>query len=244
VFAWRLVLLFRKLCLVCITELTGKNAMFQASLSLAVLAVAYGLHAKYHPFVTAVAQAAALAEHSSSRAGGSVSNAQSATATRLSRRLGRRSSQVLVDLAISGARRTLATAEVLLDFNVLETTLLCSSTAVLLGGMMFESSLLLPGTASYVCLTVCVGGVTIGSVLLFAGMVALETRRTCRRPLLHCAVQSLADNADLATSRSKIPTQAMWHTNPLRAPRNLTLVTPPSSSGGGDQAYKKRATAD
>lgn len=153
--------------------------MFQASLSLAVLAVSYGLQAKYHPFVTAVAQASALAEHSSSRAGNA--DAQSAQAQRVSRRLGRRLSQVILDLAVNGALKTLASAEVLLDFNVLETTLLCTSTAVLLGGMMFGSSLLSPGSAAYTLLTVCVCGVTIGSVALFAVMVAVETRRTCRR---------------------------------------------------------------
>ena len=105
-FAWRLVLITRKLCLVCITLLTGKNAMFQASLSLAVLAVSYGLHAKYHPFVTSVAQATARAEHT-----GSVE--KSAQAERLARRLGRRTSQVLLDLVVSGASKTAASVEVL-----------------------------------------------------------------------------------------------------------------------------------
>jgi hypothetical protein len=226
VFAWRLVLLARKLCLVCITELTGKNAMFQASLSLAVLAVAYGLHAKYHPFVTSGAQATALAEHSGSRAGDVDKGAKSVQARRISRRLGRRASQVLLDLAVIGARKTLATAEVLLDFNVLETTLLCTSTAVLLGGMMFESSLLLPGSAAYVFLTVCVGGVTIGSVALFAAMVAVETRRTCRRmpvamPQRGASAGASPGDIAAATTDAKL-TQ---HINPLHALRNLTSRT-------------------
>ena len=131
------MLISRKLCLVCITELTGKNAMFQASLSVAVLAVSYGLHAKYHPFVTSAAQASALAEQ---RSGDVEKGAQAVLTRRLSRRLGRRGSQVAAELALSGARKTLASAQVLLDFNVLETTLLCTSTAVLLCGMMFETT--------------------------------------------------------------------------------------------------------
>ncbi len=212
------MLLARKLCLVCITELTGKNAMFQASLSLAVLAVAYGLHAKYHPFVTAVAQATALAEHSSSRAGDADKGAQSVQARRLSRRLGRRSSQISVDMALGRARKTLATAEVLLDFNVLETTLLCTSTAVLLGGMMFESSLLLPGSAAYVFLTVCVGGVTIGSVTLFAAMVAIETRRTCRRkPVAQQQPGASSGTSKGDSAAAPSGTKLNQHSNPLLA---------------------------
>ncbi len=190
--------------------------MFQASLSLAVLAVAYGLHAKYHPFVTAAAQATALAEHSSSRAGDVDKGAQSVQAQRLSRRLGRRGSDIVRDLAISGARKTLATADVLLDFNVLETTLLCTSTAVLLGGIMFESSLLLPGSAAYVFLTVCVGGVTIGSLALFAAMVVIETRRTCRRKPEAQRGALLGESKGDSTT-----TKLTQHSNPLLALRNL-----------------------
>jgi hypothetical protein len=185
-FAWRLVLLARKLCLVCIVELTGRNAMFQASLSLAVLAVAYGLHAKYHPFVTSVAQARALAEHGRrdsgrGRGGADKTDRAAAQTRRVSRVLGRRNSDVALQMSLTSAQSALASIEVLLDFNVLETTLLCTSTAVLLGGMMFESSQLVPGTAAYVFVTFCVAMLTVGSVLLFAFMVFRETRRTCKR---------------------------------------------------------------
>ena len=62
---WRLVLLSRKCCLVTITVLYKRNAMYQASLALTVLAVSYAIHAKFHAFVTADAQATAFAqEHS------------------------------------------------------------------------------------------------------------------------------------------------------------------------------------
>ncbi len=242
VFAWRLVLLARKLCLVCIVELTGKNAMFQASLSLAVLAVAYGLHAKYHPFVTSLAQASALAEHGKSASAGAETVVASDRARRLSRRLGRRDSEIIQDLAVSGARKTLANAEVLLDFNVLETTLLCTSTAVLLGGMLFESSRLLPGSAAYVFLTVCVGGVMIGSVAVFAFMVAVETRRTCRRPAQHRAVPS-ASSFDLAASRGRIPMQSRWQRNPLHVPRSVNSVAfAPGDSGRANSQTGSRKT--
>jgi hypothetical protein len=249
-FAWRLVLLLRKLCLVCITELTGKNAMFQASLSLAVLAVSYGLQAKYHPFVTAVAQASALAEHSTSRAGNA--DAQSVQAERLSRRLGRRMSQVILDLAVSGARKTLASAEVLLDFNVLETTLLCTSTAVLLGGMMFGSSLLAPGSAVYTLLTVCVGGVTIGSVALFAVMVAVETRRTCRRrPAAQQRGTAPRSSGGCSAADGLPPVggtgHSLTHTNPIHTlslGKIASRLRQQHSAAGGADSWPRSSSAD
>ncbi len=163
------MLLLRKLLLVCISELTGRNAMFQASLSLSVIALSYGLHAKYHPFVTTAAQAKAVAEFappvpagprsglSSSRL--STSDASDARTQRLSKRLGRRDSEVKLELELRNLQQTLqkmvhaGAAAVLLDFNVLETTLLACSMAVLLGGMVFQSSQLSPGGVAYIVLT-------------------------------------------------------------------------------------------
>ena len=193
--------------------------MFQASLSLSVLAVSYALQAKYQPFVTS--QSAALAEHGS-RMADVDRRAESAQAERLSRRLGRRISQVLIDMAMSGARKAIDGAEVLLDFNVLETTLLCASTAVLLGGMMFQSSQLTPGSAAYIVLTVGVGAVVIGSVLVFAVMVAAETRRTCRRPTAPPAGSPASANSSRGPSPGAAA--ALSFKNPLLLLRKFRQV--------------------
>jgi hypothetical protein len=48
---WRMVLLGRKLLLVFVAIMFNKYAMFQASLSCAVMFLAYVLHAKHHPFL-------------------------------------------------------------------------------------------------------------------------------------------------------------------------------------------------
>lgn len=50
-------------CLICITVLFRRNAMFQASLALGVLAISFGVHAKTQAFVTSDAQDAAFAAH-------------------------------------------------------------------------------------------------------------------------------------------------------------------------------------
>lgn len=144
------MLIARKLCLVCIAELTGRNAMFQASLALGVICISYMLQAKYKPFVTSESQALAIADHTiPARAQG---DARVAQVRRLSHRLGRRDSGVTIDLAVAKARGVLSGAKALLDFNVLESTLLGTSMGVLLGGMMFESSQLVPGvSASCAC---------------------------------------------------------------------------------------------
>ena len=49
------------------------------------------------------------------------------------------------------------------------------------GGMMFQSAQFEVGSASYVALTVVVSGALVASVGLFAWMLVLETRRTCRQ---------------------------------------------------------------
>ena len=59
--------------------------------------------------------------------------------------------------------------------------LLASSTSVLIGGMIFESSQLAEGSVAYLLMTVIVGGVIVASVGLFLRMLVIESRRTCKK---------------------------------------------------------------
>ena len=62
-----------------------------------------------------------------------------------------------------------------------QTVLLSCSVAVLLGGMVFQSAALDAGSAGYALLTVAVACTIVAAVFLFVWMLAVETRRTCRR---------------------------------------------------------------
>ena len=76
--------------------------------------------------------------------------------------------------------------------------------------MVFESSALAEGGASYVLLTAAVALTIVGSVVLFVWMLAAETRRTCRRaPPPALSVDPLS-----AGLRSLGP-QLGWTANPL-----------------------------
>ena len=96
----------------------------------------------------------------------------------------RRRSSVLAAAAAAAAVTATAVQEMqrrLLDFNTLETVLLCSSTGVLLGGMVFQSAEMRAGSFGYTLVTVFVGAVVIGSVGVFGWMLTIETKRTCRQ---------------------------------------------------------------
>ena len=118
--------------------LVSKNAMFQASLALGVMVVAYGLHAKHQPFVTAVEQGVAVMrralasgggggggggapEAASKEAAGGSGRALQAVGLHKARRapvVTRRSSIVALEGAAAAAAA--AITETVIDFNVLE----------------------------------------------------------------------------------------------------------------------------
>ncbi len=158
---WRLVLICRKLCLVIVTVLASSNPMFQASICVGVLAVGYGLHAKHQPFVSPSAQdEVALARMVTPQSGPSRPRRRSIGDVR------------------NGAKQELTK---LADFNVLETVLLASCVAIILGGMIFESAQFPVGSGMYVALTIAVCGVMICSLLLFVWMLKVEVERTCKQ---------------------------------------------------------------
>jgi hypothetical protein len=200
---WRLILLARKLCLVSVTVLASNNSMFQASLFLATLATAYSLHMKHQPFVSAAAQTEAL-----QNAAGALSNKQAYSG----------------DETSAAGAAACDTREPLVDFNAMETMLLCSCVAIILQGMVFQSAEFTPGGAAYIILTIMTAVVMIGAVLLFLLNLFREARRTCQPP-----ASALAEAAAAGT-RSKQPAVTVVAEaqiiepptgRPLHAARNL-----------------------
>ena len=124
--------------------------MFQASLCLAALGVSYALHAKHHPFVSAAAQA------------------EAAAAAAASLKMGENG-----EVANQAAQR-----EPLVDFNLMETTLLCACFVIILQ---------VNRAPGFVCVCVCVcvsgsacahGGRVVRCVLLCASCHS----STCAHP--------------------------------------------------------------
>ncbi len=66
------------------------------------------------------------------------------------------------------------------SFNKLESVFLITATAILLSGMVFESSALAPGSGAFVALTVLVAVLIVGAVALFLGLLSLELYRSCK----------------------------------------------------------------
>ena len=123
----------------------------------------------------------------------------------LSVRRRRSTAAVVIDLTAMTFRRVSRGAEALVDFNVLETALLGSSIAVLLSGMVFESSQIgIDGGIAHGALTVFVSFVLLGSVALFVAMLGIETRRTC-----HGGHAGRGDVASVGGTASS------WNRNPM-----------------------------
>lgn len=171
---WRIILLVRKMFIVLVTCLASSNAMFQASTCLAVLCVAYGLQAKHTPFVSPKIQEDAVLATS-----GWLKALPGSGAERASQ-VGRRSRHVSVHhSADSGGSLKLR----VMDYNVLERVLISSCVAIILGGMVFQSAELTPGTAGYVMLTILVEAIVICSLITFVVVLVTETRNTCQKPV-------------------------------------------------------------
>ena len=128
--------------------------------------------------------------------GGSARGSIVAGVVTRTRNSSRRLSNVLADVkmaSVSAAAVATHHIEELLDFNLLETALLSSSTSVLISGMIFESSMMPVGSPGYVVLEVFVGGVFTVSLGLFIWMLALETRRSCVQKRLSADLSKVVD---------------------------------------------------
>ncbi len=179
------MLLARKLGLVAATVFLGDNALFQASIALSVLGVAYAVHTACLPFVTpqsiytAAVDNLLVGSEKAPHALGSVRSTMQPPhrSTPRAPRAGIRSSIVVASRALTHA--VTVQGEAVVNFNRLETVLIICSFIMLLSGMVFESTKLPPDSLAYSAMTAFVFVVFgVGTVLFFA-MVALETRRTC-----------------------------------------------------------------
>ena len=166
---WRLVLIVRKGCLVTVSVLFSHNPTFQAAAVLACLLVAYTLHVRNLPFLTALS--ARLEGAGDLR--GKAMHADSQPAALVTRRAS------VFEVAAVATRREVMRQ--ILDLNVLETTMLRCSVFVLLGGLMFASGAFgAEDTAGSTVVALLVGALVVGSSLLFTFMILHETRTLCQ----------------------------------------------------------------
>ena len=170
------MLLARKMFIVLVTVLAFSNAMFQASTCLAVLCVAYGLQAKYTPFVSPKTQEeAAVATSGWLKALPGSGGAAGARASLVGRSSARHASiHHAVESGGSLKRRVM-------DYNVLETVLISSCVAIILGGMVFQSAELSPGSVGYIILTALVEATIVYSLVTFIVVLVTETQNTCEK---------------------------------------------------------------
>ena len=218
---WRLVLLGRKFCLVLVAILFSGNPMFQASLALSVMIIAYGLHVKFLPFL-----------EPSDGDTGEKPNAAAAALTRVGSgmrrqvaRAGRRAT--ITDVArLAGAGIVNETRRQIFHLNVLESTMLRSSIAVLLCGMVFQSGEVLETGPWYAVLAVFVGTVLIGSTALFVGLVAVETAKVCtaagklaglRRLLRRFSLRPGQHTLEAELQQADLNLAKAWTSNPMAA---------------------------
>ena len=168
---WRLVLIVRKGCIVTVSVLFSHNPTFQAAAVLACLLVAYTLHVRNLPFLTALSARQEGAVELRGKSMPADSELQPAT------HVARRAS--VFDVAAVATRREVMRQ--ILDLNVLETTMLRCSVFVLLGGLMFASGAFGDeGTVGSTVVALLVGALVVGSSMLFIFMILHETRTLCQ----------------------------------------------------------------
>lgn len=140
------------------------NPTFQAAAVLFVFLVAYTLHVRFLPFLSAIQAPDPMhTMATNSASGGAVEE--------------RRTSRI--DAATAAAKNEVLRQ--IVDLNVLEGTMLRSAVFVLIGGLMFASGAF--GAYDSIGATVLalfVGALVVGSSLLFVFMIAYETRAMLR----------------------------------------------------------------
>ncbi len=227
---WRIVLLCRKMFIVLVTVLASSNAMFQASTCLAVLCVAYALQAKYTPFVSPKVQEAAVLATSGwlksppgTDDGGAAGPGAGVLGVRaslvpLGGRRGSASASRDVGNHQAAEPDGATKAHHLMDYNVLETVLISSCVAIILGGMVFQSAELSPGSVGYLVLTALVEATMVGSLVTFIVVLVSETRATCNKP------KKLQKQAPTTTRRAP-PDAAAAATAPAAAATRAAAAT-------------------
>ena len=219
----------RKMFIVLVTVLAISNAMFQASTCLAVLCFAYGLQAKHTPFVSPKTQeAAVLATSGWLKALPGAGGAGAVRASRVGRGSVRHASlHQSMDSAGSLTQRVM-------DYNVLETVLISSCVVIILGGMVFQSAALTPGTAGYVVLTILVEAAIFGSLVTFIVVLVTETRNSCqkKKPAADAAPGAKSSEGQFSVG------------NPMRAAQAAAAAAAATSCSDDVRPARVRRTAD
>ena len=155
----------------------ASNPAFQAAMVLALFLIAYTLHVRYLPFLSALPTAPARAPSDE------VDPAAETAAAAAGGGSAQRRKSVVVAVAAAAAADA-AKREVLrqiMDLNVLEGTMLRCSVFVLLGGLAFASGAFGDeDSVGSTILATIVGALVTGASALFIAMVVLETREMVR----------------------------------------------------------------
>ena len=199
---WRLVLIGRKVSFLAAATFAKGNPMFQSSLAITIISVAYALHAMMMPFVSPLEQHALVLTRVQQRGGTSDmdeaagtdrgARASTARAIQAQARKHRRSSIVAI------AASTGATLTHITDFNVLESVLLLTCFGVLLGGAVFKSAVFKTGDAMDWALTVVIFSVLLAAFGVFAWMIVQELRRAFEAT----AIRAKASREERARAKS------------------------------------------
>ena len=182
------MLIGRKVLFLSTATFAQGNPMFQTSLAITIISVAYALHAMRLPFVSPLEQhALVLARSQLSGAAGVTDESGPGTAAApaaaapapdaisvafKAQARQRRRSSIMVLAASTGAILAHIT-----DFNVLEYVLLITCFDVLLGGAVFKSAVFETGDAMDWTLTIVIFSVLLASFGVFAWMIEQELRR-------------------------------------------------------------------
>ena len=157
----------------------------------------------------------------------------SAVGSAVLRTSARRLSLVMADARnASASAAAVVTSHIaeLLDFNLLETALLSSSTAVLISGMIFQSAAMPIGSPAYIGLTVFVACVFTASVGLFVWMLVVETRRSCQQKRLAKDISKLQGGTMAINPMTRLRSASRALAS--RAMESMSAVLASATSGG------------
>ena len=138
--------------------------MFQTSLAITILSVAYGVHAREMPFVSSAEQHALVLAQS-------MAAQPTAAAMRVQVHSRKRASIVALAAAAGGTLMHIT------EFNVLESALLITCFFVLLVGAIFKSAVFEPGSAVERTFTFVIFAILMTTLLVFSWTVVSEFRR-------------------------------------------------------------------
>lgn len=168
IFWWRLVLLFRKLCLAAVMVMWNEAAIFQAAVAVAVLFGCSQVHIILHPYMTDVQSIST----DFTRVASEVDDPRQSSS---SRRKALQSSKSI--RKFQHVVEQTGTKAVRVDFNLHEAVAMFCSVALLICGMTFEASVLKEGEAAYIALTIAACGLVVVPLSLLTAVFVREVRR-------------------------------------------------------------------